>query len=130
MARKETQAAHMTTIASPNPLRILRRAAAATLAAGMALFSAACANMSEIVAPTPPAIGLYELRIYTPSPGKAEALDARFRNHTIGLFRKHGMEPIGFWHAVTPAGQPKDERLFYLMGYKDRAARDASWSIR
>lgn len=118
----------MTTIARSNPFRILRRAAAAGLAAGMALFSAACANMGEAVAPTPPAIGLYELRIYTASPGKADALDARFRDHTIDLFKRHGMTPIGFWHVATAEGKPKDDRLFYLMGYKDRAARDASWA--
>ncbi|OYX49824.1 MAG: hypothetical protein B7Y90_06070 [Alphaproteobacteria bacterium 32-64-14] len=120
----------MSTFAINDPIRILRRAATATVAAGMALFSAACGtmNMGEIVAPTPPAIGLYELRIYTAAPGKADALDARFRNHTIGLFKKHGMTPIGFWHVATPEGQPKDDRLFYIMGYKDRTARDASWA--
>ncbi len=120
----------MTTRAHPNILGIFRRAAAATAAAGMALFAAACGtmNMGEIVAPTPPAIGLYELRIYHPAPGKADALDARFRDHTIDLFEKHGMKPIGFWHVATAEGAPKDDRLIYLMGYKDRAARDASWS--
>ncbi len=120
----------MTALAIYNPFGILRRTAAATFAAGLALFSAACGtmNMGEIVAPTPPAIGLYELRIYTAAPGKAEALDARFRNHTIGLFKKHGMTPVGFWHVATPEGAAKDDRLFYLMGYKDRAARDASWA--
>ena len=119
----------MTTLAQPTPFRLFRRAAAGAVAAGMALFASACAamNMGEAVAPTPPAIGLYELRIYTAAEGKADALDARFRDHTIGLFNKHGMKPIGFWHVATPAGQPKDARLFYLMGYKDRAARDASW---
>jgi hypothetical protein len=119
----------MTTLAQPTPFRLFRRAAAGAVAAGMALFASACAamNMGEAVAPTPPAIGLYELRIYTAAEGKADALDARFRNHTIGLFNKHGMTSIGFWHVATPEGQPKDARLFYLMGYKDRAARDASW---
>ena len=39
----------------------------------------------------------YELRIYTANPGKIEALCARFRNHTVALFRKHGMESVGYW---------------------------------
>lgn len=119
----------MTTLAQPRPHRILRRAAAGAIAAGMALFASACAamNMGEAVAPTPPAIGLYELRIYTAAEGKADALDARFRDHTISLFNKHGMKPIGFWHVATPDGAARDPRLFYLMGYKDRAERDASW---
>ena len=80
--------------------------------------------MSE---PQQPAIGLYEMRIYTPAPGKKAALDARFRDHTVGLFQKHGMTPIGFFHVYTPPGAPADDRLFYVMGYKDRAARDESW---
>ena len=33
----------------------------------------------------------YELRIYTANPGKIDSLCARFRNHTVALFRKHGM---------------------------------------
>jgi len=119
----------MITFARSNPFRVLRRAAAATLAAGMALVASACGtmNMGEVVAPTPPAIGLYELRVYTASPGKMDELDARFRDHTIDLFRKHGMTPIGFWHVYTTNSQPADDRLFYLMGYKDRAARDDAW---
>lgn len=74
-----------------------------------------------------PAIGLYELRIYTAAPGKMAALDARFRDHTVSLFQKHGMTPIGFFHVAPQPGQPIDDRLFYVMGYKDRAARDESW---
>jgi hypothetical protein len=91
-----------------------------------ALAVAACATTP--VAPPAPQIGLYELRIYTPAEGKKDALDARFRDHTIGLFRKHGMTPIAFWHVNTSASQPADNRLFYLMGYQDRAARDAAWT--
>ena len=34
-----------------------------------------------------------------------DALDARFRDHTIGLFRKQGMFPVGFFHVAVPAGQ-------------------------
>lgn len=65
----------------------------------------------------------FELRIYTPAPGKAEALDTRFRDHTVGLFKKHGMTNVGYWVSIDPA----DERLFYLLSYPDRATRDASW---
>ncbi len=115
----------MTTLAASRP-SLFRRATLALAAAG-SLFLTACAGMMGDPTPAQPAIGLYELRIYTAAEGKSDALDSRFRDHTIGLFNKHGMKPIGFWHVATPAGQPKDARLFYLMGYKDRAARDASW---
>jgi hypothetical protein len=100
------------------------------LAAGAALFTSACESMafsSAPAQPATPAIGLYELRIYTAAPGKAAALDTRFRDHTVELFQKHGMTPIAFFHVYTAPGQPADDRLFYIMGYKDRAARDESW---
>lgn len=119
----------MTTLASHRP-SFLRRVAAG-LAATAALLASACASTSAASSastPTQSAIGLYELRIYTASPGKMDALDARFRDHTVSLFKKHGMTPIAFFHVAPVANQPADNRLFYIMGYKDRAARDASWS--
>lgn len=118
----------MTTLALPRTRTpFLRRAAMALAAAGSLVLSACAGLSSSPSTPAEPEIGLYELRIYTAAEGKAAALDSRFRDHTIGLFRKHGMTPIGFWHVYTAAGAPADNRLFYLMGYKDRAARDASW---
>ena len=43
----------------------------------------------------------FELRTYYAAPGKLEALNARFRDHTCRLFKKHGMEIVGF--NKTPA---------------------------
>lgn len=118
----------MTTLTLPAPRPSIFRRAAVILAAAGSLALSACAGLSSSPS-TPPApqIGLYELRIYTAAEGKAAALDARFRDHTIDLFRKHGMTPVGFWHVYTGPGAPADNRLFYLMGYKDRTARDESW---
>jgi hypothetical protein len=68
---------------------------------------------------------LFELRVYTPSePGKLDALNARFREHTVKFFAKHGMTSIGFFNPADP----KDERLVYMLAYKDWAARTAAWS--
>ena len=39
----------------------------------------------------------YELRTYFAAPGKLDALNARFRNHTCKIFEKHGMVNIGYW---------------------------------
>jgi hypothetical protein len=36
---------------------------------------------------------LYELRTYYPAPGKAAALNARFREHTLGMLRKRQLGP-------------------------------------
>lgn len=118
----------MNTLAATRPRSSLFRRAAVALAAASALFASACESMGNMMGePQLPAVGLYEMRIYTPEPGKKAALDARFRDHTVGLFQKHGMTPIGFFHVYTPPGAPADDRLFYVMGYKDRAARDESW---
>ena len=111
----------------PRPSLFRRAAAVLAVAATVAL--SACASMgSASSSAADPAIGIYELRVYTAAPGKAAALDSRFRDHTISLFKKHGMTPISFFHVAPQPGQTLDNRLFYVMGYKDRAARDASWT--
>lgn len=65
----------------------------------------------------------YELRTYYAAEGKLEALHARFRDHALALFTKHGITSLGYWTPVENEGQI----LVYLLGYPDRAARDASW---
>lgn len=71
-----------------------------------------------------PAARLYEMRIYYANPGKLDALNARFRNHTVKLFEKHGMENVGYF---VPTGENKEEKLVYFLSYPNKAARDASW---
>ena len=69
---------------------------------------------------------VYELRIYTTVEGKLPALLARFRDHTVALFQKHGMENVGYW---TPADPPKSQNtLYYLLRHKSREAATASWA--
>jgi hypothetical protein len=65
---------------------------------------------------------LYELRIYTAEKGKLDALNARFRDHTLKLFEKHGITNIGYW--VPTNGE---EKLYYIIAHKDKAACDASF---
>lgn len=69
---------------------------------------------------------VYELRIYYPAPGKAEALNARFRNHTLKLFEKHGMRNVAYWNEMQSPDAP-DGRVVYVLSYTSRAARDADW---
>ena len=40
--------------------------------------------------PTVARAEVYELRTYTTNEGKLDNLNARFRDHTVGLFDKHG----------------------------------------
>ena len=65
----------------------------------------------------------YELRIYTTPKGKLNDLLKRFRNHTTRLFEKHGMTNVGYW---VPLDNP-NEKLYYVLSYPSRAAREASW---
>lgn len=70
--------------------------------------------------------GVYELRIYTCAPGKLDALHARFKNHTMALFEKHGMENIAYWTPVAEGDS--DPRLIYLLRHASREAAKASWA--
>ncbi len=69
----------------------------------------------------------FELRTYTAAPGKLEALNARFRDHTCALFRKHGMEIVGFW-MPTDKEQGAGNKLVYLLVHKSREAAKQSWN--
>lgn len=40
---------------------------------------------------------VFELRTYIATPKNLAALNARFRNHTVELFKKHGMTNIIYW---------------------------------
>jgi hypothetical protein len=67
----------------------------------------------------------FELRTYTASPGKIEALHARFRDHTNKLFVKHGMDLVAYWQAVS--GDNAENTLIYVLAFPSHEARDASW---
>lgn len=64
---------------------------------------------------------LYELRIYTAAPCRMDALNERFRDHTLRLFEKHGIKSVGYWTGVDEAQRDK---LYYLVAYPDREARE------
>jgi L-rhamnose mutarotase len=66
----------------------------------------------------------FELRVYTAAPGKLEALHARFRDHTCKLFEKHGITNVGYWVPLDNA----EQKLYYILAYPDRKARNASWA--
>ena len=69
----------------------------------------------------------FELRTYYAAPGKLEDLHARFRNHTLKLFKKHGMEVVGFW-GPTDKEKGSENTLVYILAFPSREARDKSWS--
>src|SRR5262252_1577565 len=68
----------------------------------------------------------FEIRTYTAAPGKLEELHARFRNHTMKLFKKHGMEVVGFW-GPTDKEKGSENTLVYILAFPSREARDKAW---
>lgn len=68
---------------------------------------------------------IFELRKYTTHPGKLDALNRRFREHTNRIFVKHGMQLIGFWTPLE--GAEAENTLVYILAYPSKAAREASW---
>lgn len=69
--------------------------------------------------------GVFELRIYRCNEGKLTGLDSRFADHTIGLFNKHGIESVAYWH---PTDEPAaSDTLIYIIRHKSREAAKTSW---
>jgi len=86
------------------------------------------AALAMPTAPAPaqekPTARLYEMRTYYAPPGKLDALHARFRDHTVKLFAKHGMTNVGYF---VPEGENKDNKLVYFLSFPDKEARAASF---
>lgn len=68
---------------------------------------------------------VYELRTYTAVAGRLPALHARFRDHTMRLFEKHGMRNVAYWTPTDSAR--RDNTLIYVLSHASREAADASW---
>lgn len=66
---------------------------------------------------------IYEMRVYYAAEGKIDALHARFRDHTMRLFEKYGIQNVGYWVPVNNT----ENKLVFLLAYPSRAARDIAW---
>jgi hypothetical protein len=69
---------------------------------------------------------VFELRTYTCNEGKLEALKARFRDHTIEIFKRHGMESIGYWVPKDP--ERSKNTLIYIISHASREQADKNWA--
>jgi hypothetical protein len=68
---------------------------------------------------------VYELRVYHANEGKLEALLARFRDHTVAIFKRHGMKSVAYW---TPTDEPlKGRTLIYILEHPSREAAATNW---
>ncbi len=66
---------------------------------------------------------VFEMRTYFAVPGKLDALNARFRDHTCKLFEKHGMTNVGYWVPLDNT----ENKLVYILAYPSREAREKAW---
>ena len=69
---------------------------------------------------------VYELRTYTSPEGRLGDLQARFRNHTVKLFEKHGITSVGYF---VPQDAPQSQNtLIYVLAHKDRESAKQNWA--
>lgn len=69
---------------------------------------------------------VFELRTYTCNEGKLEDLKARFRDHTIEIFKRHGIESVGYW--VPQDGERSKTTLIYIIKHPSRDAAKQHWA--
>ena len=69
---------------------------------------------------------VYELRTYTAPEGKLGDLNARFRDHTIRIFNKHGMKSVIY---LSPQDAPDSANtLIYVLEHPSREAAKKAWA--
>jgi len=72
-----------------------------------------------------PTARVFEIRTYTAAEGKLAALHARFRDHTMALFEKHGMTNVAYF---APQDAPlKEHTLIYILAHPSREAAERNW---
>src|SRR5277367_1280429 len=70
---------------------------------------------------------VYELRTYTAAPGRLDDVLARFRDHTIAIFSRHGIVTVGFWVPLD-AKDGAGDKLVYLLRHPSREAAVSNWA--
>jgi hypothetical protein len=69
---------------------------------------------------------VYELRIYTANEGRHQHLINRFKEHTDRIFKRRGLEPVGYW---LPVDAKTFRRMFvYILKHPSRYAAYVNWT--
>jgi hypothetical protein len=69
---------------------------------------------------------VFELRVYHTLPGRLQALESRFRDHTVTIFNRHHITSIGYW---VPQDSPqKESTLIYIVAHPSRDAAKKNWA--
>lgn len=69
----------------------------------------------------------FEMRTYHVADGKMEALHDRFRQHTNRLFKKHGIDMVGYWTVSAKPGEGPKNTLVFILGYPSREEQPKRW---
>lgn len=67
----------------------------------------------------------FELRVYTVHPGRLEAFRARWRDHAVPLYRRHGLDCLGWWTAEKPEPGAPDRVVCLLAAASPDAVQQA-----
>ena len=76
-------------------------------------------------AKTPRPSGVFQLRTYHLLPGRLDAIQARFRDHTQALFEKQGLSNYPYWITVEKEGV--QSKLVYLIGHQNKEEFNAAF---
>ncbi|HAL42322.1 MAG TPA: NIPSNAP family protein [Gammaproteobacteria bacterium] len=89
----------------------------------LGLLCGACSISALADNHTPAVAGpVYELRVYTAHPGKIEALEQRFVEHTMALFEKHGIRNVAYFKPVD-----REDKLLYIVAHPSQVEAAAAW---
>ncbi len=102
-------------------IRILTASALVASCAGILLAVVASAAQADDSSDR-----VFEMRTYYTIDGRMPALNKRFKDHTVALFKKHGMESIGYW-MPTETKDGKPNKLVYIIAHQSREAAAKSW---
>ncbi|MDP9052876.1 MAG: NIPSNAP family protein [Acidobacteriota bacterium] len=67
---------------------------------------------------------VYELRTYTAPAGKLDALEARFRDRTETLFKRHDIKVVGYW---VPTDN-KNNEVICIAEHKSQEDAAKNWA--
>lgn len=69
---------------------------------------------------------VFEIRTYTAEQGKLDALHARFRDHTLAIFKKHNMNSVAYF---APTDEPRSkDTLTYILAFPSHDAATKAWA--
>ena len=69
--------------------------------------------------------GIFQLRTYHLLPGKLDAIQTRFRDHTQALFEKQGLSNYPYW--ITVENEGVQSKLVYFLGHQNKEEFNAAF---